>query len=91
MCSPREERELQLEQDDFVSFDQPEPVFVQKRRVGIGRLRLGQEDHHRGARPAHSRGLRCYLVDDFKNNPDTFILENTDRLVFDHYDEQLYL
>ena len=42
------------EQDDFVSFDQQEPVFVQKRRVGIGRLRLGQEGHHRGAlaRPA---------------------------------------
>ena len=30
------------------------------------------------------------VSDAFKNNPDTFILENTDRLVFDHYDEQLY-
>jgi hypothetical protein len=45
-----------------------------------------------------SRSPRCYLVDDFKNNPDTFILENTDRLVFVNtdrlvfvsYDEQLY-
>ena len=36
----------------ILSFDQQEPVFVQKRRVGIGRLRLGQEGHHRGARPA---------------------------------------
>ena len=37
-----------------------------------------------------ARTGRSYLVDAFKNNPDTFILENTDRLVFDHYDEQLY-
>ena len=37
-----------------------------------------------------ARTGRSYLVANFKNNPDTFILENTDRLVFDHYDEQLY-
>ena len=37
-----------------------------------------------------ARTGRSYLGDAFKNNPDTFILENTDRLVFDHYDEQLY-
>ena len=37
-----------------------------------------------------ARTGRSYLVDAFKNNPDTFILENTDRLVFVSYDEQLY-